>query len=45
MDLPVPTFRLSRVARELNVGIKTIIDFLLSKGYAIDRDPNTKLTL
>lgn len=45
MDNPVPTFRLSKVARELNVGIKTIVDLLVSKGYAIGIDPNAKLTL
>lgn len=45
MDSSEPKFRLSKVARELNVGIKTIVDFLLSKGYAIGLDPNAKLTL
>lgn len=35
--------RLSKVARELNVGISTIVDFLESKGITIDAKPNTKL--
>ena len=35
--------RLSKVARELNVGISTIVDFLESKGVSIDAKPNTKL--
>lgn len=35
--------RLSKVARELNVGISTIVDFLSEKGHEIDANPNTKL--
>lgn len=35
--------RLSKVAKELNVGITTIVDFLYSKGVEIDSNPNTKL--
>lgn len=35
--------RLSKVARELNVGISTIVDFLGSKGVEIDGKPNTKI--
>ena len=35
--------RLSKVAKELNVGITTIVDFLSSKGVEIDSNPNTKL--
>ena len=35
--------RLSKVARELNVGISTIVEFLESKGISIDAKPNTKL--
>jgi translation initiation factor IF-2 len=35
--------RLSKAARELNVGITTIIDFLGKKGHQIDSNPNTKL--
>ena len=36
--------RLSKIARELNVGISTIVDFLHSKGESIDSNPNTKIT-
>lgn len=36
--------RLSKIARELNVGISTIVDFLQSKGEKIDSNPNTKVT-
>lgn len=35
--------RLSKVARELNVGISTLVDFLGSQGIEIDSNPNTKL--
>ncbi len=36
--------RLSKVAREFNVGISTITDFLHKKGFDIDTNPNTKIT-
>jgi translation initiation factor IF-2 len=39
----VKVTRLSKIAREFNVGISTIIEFLHKKGYAIDSDPNTKI--
>jgi len=35
--------RLSKVARELNVGISTIVEFLSEQGKDIDTSPNTKL--
>ena len=35
--------RLSKVARELNVGISTIVDFLGSDGVEISTNPNTKI--
>ena len=35
--------RLSKAAREFNVGISTIVDFLGKKGHAIDSNPNSKL--
>ncbi|MGW8179231.1 MAG: translation initiation factor IF-2 N-terminal domain-containing protein, partial [bacterium] len=35
--------RLSKAARELNVGITTIVDFLSKKGHQIDSNPNTKV--
>jgi len=38
------TKRLSQVARKLNVGRDTIIEFLASKGIEIDRNPNAKIT-
>lgn len=36
--------RLSKVAREFNVGISTIVEFLKKKGYDIDSNPNAKVT-
>ncbi|MGE5394711.1 MAG: translation initiation factor IF-2 [Candidatus Saccharibacteria bacterium] len=36
--------RLSKVARDFNVGIATIVEFLHKKGFAIDTDPNNKIT-
>ncbi|MBI4945884.1 MAG: translation initiation factor IF-2 [Bacteroidetes bacterium] len=36
--------RLSKVAKELNISTGTIVDFLKSKGHAIESNPNAKLT-
>ncbi|WP_347839735.1 translation initiation factor IF-2 [uncultured Draconibacterium sp.] len=38
------TTRLSKLARQFNVGIHTIVEFLHKKGYDIDSNPNTKVT-
>lgn len=35
--------RLSRVAKECNVGIQTIVDFLHKKGFDMDSNPNAKI--
>ncbi len=35
--------RLSKAAREFNVGISTIVEFLHKKGLELDPNPNTKL--
>jgi translation initiation factor IF-2 len=35
--------RLSKAAREFNVGIITIVEFLHKKGFDLDPNPNTKL--
>jgi translation initiation factor IF-2 len=37
------TTRLSKLAREFNVGIHTIVEFLHKKGFEIDSNPNTKV--
>nr|WP_321453506.1 translation initiation factor IF-2 [uncultured Carboxylicivirga sp.] len=36
--------RLSKVAREFNVGISTIVEFLHKKGYSVEGNPNTKVS-
>lgn len=36
--------RLSKAAREFNIGISTVLDFLHKKGFKLDRDPNAKLS-
>ncbi|MDP2337152.1 MAG: translation initiation factor IF-2 [Bacteroidota bacterium] len=36
--------RLSKVARDFNVGISTIVDFLHRKGFDIDTNPNNKIS-
>jgi len=37
------SLRLSKLAREFNVGISTIVDFLHKKGHKITSDPNSKV--
>jgi translation initiation factor IF-2 len=43
MTEDVKATRLSKAAREFNVGISTIVDFLHKKGFVLDPNPNTKL--
>lgn len=38
------SIRLSKAAREFNVGTSTIVEFLNKKGHQIDSNPNSKLT-
>ena len=35
--------RLSKVAREFNLGVDSIVEFLASQGIEVERKPNTKL--
>jgi len=35
--------RLNKVAKEFNISISTIVDFLATKGFKIDSNPNTKI--
>jgi len=44
MSEEVKNIRLSKAAREFNVGTSTIVEFLAKKGENIDPSPNTKLT-
>jgi translation initiation factor IF-2 len=43
MTEDIKVTRLSKVAREFNVGISTIVEFLHKKGFDLDPNPNTKL--
>ncbi len=36
--------RLSKIAKECNVGISTIVEFLHKKGFQIESNPNTKVS-
>jgi translation initiation factor IF-2 len=38
------TIRLSKAAREFNIGVATVIEFLNKKGFKLGSDPNGKLT-
>ena len=38
------SIRLSKAAKEFNVGKDTIVEFLAKKGFQVDPSPNTKLT-
>jgi translation initiation factor IF-2 len=38
------TIRLSKLAREFNVGIHTIVEFLHKKGFDFESNPNTKIS-
>ena len=44
MSEGVTITRLSKAAREFNIGMKTVVDFLTKKGFPIEMDPNAKLT-
>ena len=37
------TVRLSKAAKEFNVGLATMVEFLASKGHDIESNPNTKI--
>ncbi|HLN55535.1 MAG TPA: translation initiation factor IF-2 N-terminal domain-containing protein, partial [Bacteroidales bacterium] len=43
MTEDIKVTRLSKAAREFNVGISTIVEFLHKKGFDLDPNPNTKL--
>lgn len=38
------TTRLSKAAREFNIGVSTIVEFLSKKGFVVDKDPNGKIS-
>ncbi|HKK38825.1 MAG TPA: translation initiation factor IF-2 [Cryomorphaceae bacterium] len=43
MPIRKASVRLSKAAKEFNVGIKTIVDTLADKGFEIESKPNTKI--
>ncbi|MBR1784061.1 MAG: translation initiation factor IF-2 [Bacteroidales bacterium] len=38
------SFRLNKVAKDFNVGLQTLVDYLAKKGYQVDPNPNTKIS-
>jgi translation initiation factor IF-2 len=38
------SIRLSKITKELNVGLSTVVDFLQKKGHVIESNPNTKIS-
>lgn len=38
------SIRLNKVAKNLNVGVSTLVDFLRAKGVNVENNPNTKVT-
>ena len=43
MAKKAPVKRLSKIAREYNVGIQTLVDYLATKDVEIESNPNTKI--
>jgi len=39
-----PSIRLSKAAKEFNVGLSTIVEFLSKKGHHVESNPNTKIS-
>ncbi|MBI5542128.1 MAG: translation initiation factor IF-2 [Bacteroidia bacterium] len=44
MTEEIKAMRLNKVAKELNVGIQTIVDYLHKKGYKVEINPNAKIS-
>jgi translation initiation factor IF-2 len=44
MTEEIKAMRLNKVAKELNVGIQTIVDYLHKKGYKVENNPNAKIS-
>lgn len=40
----IKTLRLSKVAREFNIGTTTIVEFLSKKGFSVENNPNAKIS-
>ena len=44
MTEELKAMRLNKVAKELNVGIQTIVDYLQKKGHKVETNPNAKIS-
>lgn len=44
MTVDKKSTRLSKVAREFNIGISTIVEYLKKKGHQVESNPNTKIS-
>ena len=44
MPEEIKNIRLNKAARELNVGVQTLVEFLAKKGHTVEANPNTRLT-
>jgi len=44
MSEEIKGIRLSKAAKEFNIAVNTVIEFLESKGFEVDSNPNSKLT-
>ena len=40
----IKTIRLNKAAKEFNVGIQNLVDFLAKKGHQVDLNPNTRIS-
>lgn len=43
MSEEIKAVRLSKITKEFNIGVATVVEFLAKKGYEIDSNPNTKI--
>ena len=40
----IKTLRLSKIAKEFNIGTNTIVEFLSKKGFSVENNPNSKIS-
>ncbi|MFN9582017.1 MAG: hypothetical protein ACK566_05005, partial [Bacteroidota bacterium] len=40
----IGTIRISKAAKEIGIGVGTIVEHLLSKGHKVESNPNAKIT-
>ena len=38
------SFRLNKVAKDFNVGVQTLVEYLAKKGHQVEASPNTKIS-